>query len=85
MEFRCITWDIQGQGMVIAVLDGGFVGVQEHPVFDSLWANDQILGTRDFVHPHDQNVFTESEHGKSVLSTIGANKPGQMIGTAPKA
>jgi hypothetical protein len=75
----------QGQGMVIAVLDGGFVGVQEHPVFDSLWANNQILGTRDFVHPHDQNVFTESEHGKSVLSTMGANLPGQMIGTAPKA
>ena len=74
-----------GQGMVIAVLDGGFVGVEEHPVFDSLWANDQILGTRDFVHPYDQDVFTESEHGKSVLSTIGANKPGQMIGTAPKA
>ncbi len=75
----------QGQGMVIAVLDGGFVGVQEHPVFDSLWANSQILGTRDFVHPYDQDVFTESEHGKSVLSTIGANEPGQMIGTAPKA
>jgi len=75
----------QGQGMVIAVLDGGFQGVEEHPVFDSLWANNQVLGTFDFVHPHDQNVFTESPHGKSVLSTMGANLPGQMIGTAPKA
>ncbi len=75
----------QGQGMVIAVLDGGFEGAQEHPVFDSLWANGQILGTRDFVHPHDQDVFTESGHGKSVLSTMGANWPGQMIGTAPEA
>ena len=75
----------QGQGIVIAVLDGGFEGAQEHPVFDSLWVNNQILGTFDFVHPHDQNVFTESEHGKSVLSTMGANLPGEMIGTAPKA
>jgi hypothetical protein len=75
----------QGQGMVIAVLDGGFEGVQEHPAFDSLWANNQILGTKDFVHPYDQNVFSESGHGKSVLSTMGANQPGQMIGTAPKA
>ncbi len=75
----------QGQGMVIAVLDGGFQGAQEHPVFDSLWINGQILGTRDFVKPHDQNVFTDSEHGKSVLSIMGANWPGQMIGTAPKA
>ncbi|RLD46825.1 MAG: hypothetical protein DRI88_06965 [Bacteroidetes bacterium] len=75
----------QGQGMVIAVLDGGFDGVPEHPVFDSLWEKNQILGTKDFVHPHDQDVFTESEHGKSVLSTMGANLPGQMIGTAPEA
>jgi len=71
--------------MVIAVLDAGFLGVEEHPVFDSLWTNNQILGTFDFVHPHDQDVFTESQHGKSVLSTMGANLSGQMIGTAPKA
>ncbi len=75
----------QGQGMVIAVLDGGFEGVQEHPVFDSLWADGRILGTKDFVYPHDQNVFTESGHGKSVLSTMGAYWPGHMIGTAPLA
>ena len=74
----------QGQGMVIAILDGGFIGVEEHPVFDSLWANAQILGNKDFVHVGG-NVFTESEHGKMVLSCIGANQPGEMIGTAPKA
>ena len=74
----------QGQGMVIAVLDGGFEGVVEHPVFDSLWANGQILGNKDFVHVGG-NVFTESSHGKSVLSCMGANQPGEMIGTAPAA
>lgn len=73
-----------GKGVVIAVLDGGFVGVNEHPVFDSIWANNQILGTKDFVHPGG-SVFTESGHGKSVLSTMAANSPGEMIGTAPKA
>ncbi len=74
----------QGQGMVIAVLDGGFQGVVEHPVFDSLWANGQILGNKDFVHVNG-DVFTESSHGKSVLSCMGANQPDEMIGTAPKA
>jgi hypothetical protein len=73
-----------GKGVVIAVLDGGFSGVPEHPVFDSIWANNQILGTKDFVHPGG-SVFTESGHGKSVLSTMAANSPGEMIGTAPKA
>lgn len=74
----------RGEGMVVAILDGGFESVEVHPAFDSLWQNDQILGTKDFVHPGG-SVFTESYHGTAVLSTIGANVPGQMIGTAPKA
>lgn len=74
----------QGQGMVIAVLDGGFFGVQERIVFDSLWDNNQILGSRDFAS-EENNAFSGSTHGTKVLSTMGANWPGQMIGTAPKA
>lgn len=74
----------QGQGMVIAILDGGFIGVPERIVFDSLYANDQILGARDFAS-EDNEPFAGSDHGTKVLSTMGANWPGQMIGTAPKA
>jgi len=78
----------QGQGMVIAVLDAGFVGVVEHPVFEYMWDNSKILGTKDFVDKGG-NVFevegSGNEHGKSVLSCMGANLPGEMIGTAPEA
>lgn len=74
----------QGQGMVIAVLDGGFIGVPDRRVFDSIWINNQILGTRDFAS-EENNAFSGSTHGTKVLSTMGANWPGQMIGTAPKA
>jgi serine protease AprX len=74
----------QGQGMVIAVLDAGFIGVQQRSVFDSLWDNNQILGARDFAS-EDNNPYAGSTHGTKVLSTMGANWPGQMIGTAPKA
>jgi subtilisin family serine protease len=74
----------RGQDMVIAILDGGFTDVQTHVAFDSLWLNNQILGNKDFTNPGG-NVFSESSHGTSVLSTIGANVPGQLIGTAPKA
>lgn len=73
-----------GQGMVIAVLDGGFVGVETQPLFDSLWANNQILGVKDFAHVGG-NVYTESGHGRAVLSCMGANIEGQLVGTAPKA
>ncbi len=74
----------RGQGMVIAVLDAGFNDVPTQPLFDSLWANNQILGTKDFVYPGG-NVFEGHSHGRMVLSCMGANIPGLMIGTAPKA
>lgn len=74
----------RGQGKVIAVLDAGFTNADTNPVFDSLWNNNQILGTRDFVTPGG-NVFTEHPHGAEVLSLMGGNTPGQLIGTAPKA
>jgi serine protease AprX len=74
----------RGQGKVIAVLDAGFLNADVLPVFDSLRANNQILGTRDFVNPGG-NVYQEHWHGCSVLSTMGGLVPGQLIGTAPKA
>lgn len=73
-----------GQGMVIAVLDGGFDAVDTNPIFDSLWDNNRILGSKDFVHPGG-SVFNESGHGRMVLSCMGADAEGLMIGTAPKA
>lgn len=74
----------RGQGKVIAVLDAGFLNANNLDVFDSLWMNDQILGTWDFVEGEEVS-FDEHPHGTMVLSTMGGNTPGQLIGTAPKA
>jgi len=74
----------RGNGMVIAILDAGFNLADQLAPFDSLWANNQILGTRDFVNPGN-NVFIGHTHGMSVLSIMGGYVPGQLIGTAPKA
>ena len=73
-----------GQGMTIAVLDAGFNNADTIHEFDSLWINNQILGTKDFVSPGG-NVFTQMEHGMEVLSVMGANTSGVIIGTAPRA
>jgi len=75
-----------GQGMTIAVIDAGFNSVDIMPCFDSLRANNQIKGTRDFAQPGN-NVYgtTMHTHGTSVLSCMGAYLNGQMVGTAPKA
>jgi hypothetical protein len=77
-------WGYRGQGMVIAVLDAGFYNADILRAFDSLRLNGQILGTRDFVKPGN-NVYLEHDHGMSVLSIMGGNLPGELIGTAPGA
>ncbi len=74
-----------GAGMTIAVLDAGFTNANTLSAFDSLWTNNQILGYKDFVNPLAPNIFGSHTHGTSVLSTMGANLPGQMVGTAPRA
>lgn len=74
----------RGEGLQIAVLDAGFLTVDELPAFDSLWQNNRILGFRDFVNPNS-DFFNEHYHGMSVLSCMGGNIPGELIGTAPEA
>lgn len=73
-----------GQGMVIAVLDAGFYKADSLPAFDSLRTNNQILGCRDFV-TGDTLVYEDYPHGMNVLSCMGGNIPGSLVGTAPKA
>ncbi|MBN2174940.1 MAG: S8 family serine peptidase [Bacteroidales bacterium] len=74
-----------GEGMTIAVLDAGFYNADDLSAFDYLWNNNKILGYRDFVSPHDPDIFGSATHGSMVLSTMGANLPGEMVGTAPQA
>ncbi len=72
-----------GQGVTIAILDAGFMSVNKLESFDSLWANNQILGWYDYVDM-DTTVFNVGDHGRAVLSTIAANSL-DFVGTAPKA
>lgn len=73
-----------GEGMLIAVLDAGFYGADTMAVFDSLRANNQIFSTYDFV-ANNSFVYDFSSHGSLVLSCMGGNFPGSLVGTAPKA
>lgn len=77
---------LRGQGMEIALLDNGFnnyTSASFH-AFDSVNANNQVLGTWDFV-AREQNVSNDGNHGMSCFSIIAANIPGQFIGKAPQA
>lgn len=74
----------RGQGMQIAVIDAGFFNANNLDVFDTLFLNNRILGTWDFV-AGDSSVYEDNTHGSMVLSCMGGNLPGQLVGTAPDA
>ncbi|MFC2098509.1 S8 family serine peptidase [Bacteroidota bacterium] len=76
----------EGQGMVIAVLDGGFSNADTLSGLDSLFSTGRIIGTRSFVEP-DSSFYVgfNGSHGTSVLSIMGGDVPGHFRGTAPKA
>ena len=75
---------IKGQGIRIAILDGGFPGVDTHEALRHLIDRKQIIATRNFVHG-GQNVFTGVAHGTQVLGCIAGIVDGQPLGLAPDA
>jgi hypothetical protein len=74
----------RGKGIQIGVLDAGFWHVNSITAFDSLRNSNRILGIRDFVDPKS-NIYEQHTHGMSVLSTMGGNIPGTLVGTSPDA
>ena len=76
---------INGKGLRICVMDGGFPKVDTHPAFKHLRDNHQILKTYNFPNKKD-DVYGWSTHGTMVLSCIaGINDDGQMLGLATGA
>ncbi len=73
-----------GNGITIAILDAGFYKYKTIKAFDSARAHGQFLGEKDFVD-FDNSVNEDYDHGEYCLSTIAANVPGVMVGTAPNA
>jgi len=69
-----------GEGMIIAVMDGGFRDVN---LMGGL-AHMDIGMTYDFIFD-SENVYNGVDHGTRVLSTMAAYKPGEIIGGAYSA
>ncbi len=73
-----------GENIFIAVLDGGFVGVNSAAPFQHLFQDGQVKGTFDFVG-NTGNVYQYHWHGTEVLSIIAADIPGAFTGGAAAA
>jgi subtilisin family serine protease len=73
--------NIHGEGISIAILDGGFQGVNSATPFQRLFQNGQVKLTVDFVG-NTGNVYQYDEHGTEVLSVIGGTIPNTFTGGA---
>jgi len=73
-----------GDGVRLALFDGGFYKVDSLPIFNSLWDNNQIIASYDFVR-NDTLNWRESAHGMQVLALAGIDYPDSMVGASPGA
>jgi len=62
---------LKGTDVLIAVLDGGFPGVDQAEAFSHLFDEGKLKSTFNFV-TNDTNVFELDDHGTRVLSVLAA-------------
>jgi len=74
----------RGQGMLIAVIDGGFFNVNVLSGFENMRASGRLIGYRNFTTDR-ANPLGSHSHGTNVLSILAAYLPDQLIGSAPEA
>jgi serine protease AprX len=73
-----------GKNVLIAVLDGGFMNVDQISSLNGLRNRNGIKATYDFVKKN-KIVYNSSTHGTAVLSVLAGNLPGLIKGTSPGA
>ncbi len=72
-----------GEGMMVAILDGGFSGIDTIPAFRHVFENNRILMAENIVS-NTGNLRTSS-HGTSVFSIMAAQLPDEYTGIIPDA
>jgi subtilisin family serine protease len=79
---------LRGQGMTIAILDGGFQNYDRIPAFKKV----RVAGVHDFVtsqqataNGRQPTAFHQIDHGTKVFAALAANAPDVCMGTAPEA
>tara|TARA_R110002012_G_scaffold9716_2_gene44685 strand:+ start:90508 stop:92091 length:1584 start_codon:yes stop_codon:yes gene_type:complete len=75
-----------GAGIVIAIMDSGFPGVNNNEGFSRLRNAGNLLDGYDFVGRNDDEFeFSNSSHGTRVASDMVGFIENQFVGTAPDA
>lgn len=69
----------RGEGMLMAIFDSGFIGVNTTAPFGHLFINNQIVQTFNFVNKSN-DVYRNDDHGTEVFSVISAVSTGIYTG-----
>ena len=77
----------RGEGMLIAVLDGGFYGIETISFFQDLVNSGRFFGSYSLMPNFVDTLESgwSEVHGTIVTSAIAANTNGELVGTAPDA
>ena len=76
-----------GEGMLIAVLDGGFLGIETTTFYQQLVNEGRFFGHYSLMPNFVDTIggISQEVHGTMVTSAIAANTNGELVGTAPGA
>jgi serine protease AprX len=74
-----------GKGVDVAILDAGWSWADKLPAFEKIRNESRIVMTRDYVFELNDPVYSASNHGMYVLSTMAGIIPDSLYGTAPDA
>jgi serine protease AprX len=74
-----------GEGVIVAIMDGGFAGVNTQIPFQDVFTNRINTSVSWNFVANDANVYQYSEHGTGVLSVIGVHTEGEFTGGAYQA
>lgn len=87
-----ITENLNGSGVDIGVIDGGFLNAGSDITLSHIFKNQQIKSTRDFYFPDKKDFYGEKKsdqefHGTMVLTHIGGFNPQKnlLLGLSPAA
>lgn len=73
---------LNGEGMDIAVFDGGFLFANVLPALSHLFEEGRVIETHDFLHHNTPDVFDAATHGTMVLSHMAGIMEDSLYGTA---
>jgi serine protease AprX len=74
----------KGNGMMIAVMDQGFIATNYHRGFDSMRSSGRLVDVHNFAIDTTW-IFDYDNHGTEVLSTMAGYVPDTFVGSAPLA